>query len=418
MSGDFTQRGEAAILDKFLRGEVAVKCGADIVIELPLPYSIAPAEIFCAGAVKIADALGFVDYLSFGSESGDIQILSETAKFLQNETAEFKAVLNKNLKDKKSYPTALKDSLGFMIEQGLARFSDDGRALNILNGSNNILALEYLKQLSNIKSGIIPHTITRFGGAFNGGTTDGYATGGNLNNADATNAPAGNLINATATANTAAIAVAPTEAAAFGYSASAIREQLNKGGTEALKNAMPPEAYKIFEAGFSDGNTPDLKILSSLILYKLRSLSAANLKEIFDITEGLENRILSAATAVVDVAQLLSLTASKRYSGSRIGRIFLYALFNLTKKQMDVYKKATPYIKVLALKKERKDILTMLSGNKTVLTRYADYKNIADGAQKAMLKLNLTAADIYSLILKNPKYRGGGLDKKTGLRLV
>jgi predicted nucleotidyltransferase len=417
MSGDFTQRGTVAILEKFLRAEAAVKCGADIVIELPLPYSIAPAEIFCAGAVKIADALSFVDYLSFGSESGDIQILSETAKFLQSETAEFKAVLNKNLKDKKSYATALKDSLSFMIERGLARFSDNERALNILNGSNNILALEYLKQLSNIKSGIIPHTVTRFGGAFNGGATGGGCpTGGNPIKADAINATDDD-----ARANTAAIAAASTNAAptgaATGYSASAIREQLNKNGTEKLKDAMPPEAYKIFEEGFNDGNTPDLKILSSLILYRLRSLSAVQLKEIFDVTEGLENRILSAATAAVDVAQLLSLTASKRYSSSRISRIFLYALFNLTKTQMNAYKKATPYIKVLALKKERKDILTLLSGNKTVLTRYADYKNIADGTQRAMLKLNLTAADIYSLLLKNPKYRGG-LDQKTGLRLI
>ena len=155
MSGNFTQRGDIAIAPKHVRALSAVKCGADIVFELPFAYAASSAEIFAQGAVSLIEALGFVDYIAFGSESGDVGELTEAAELLAVETKAFKEILNEHLSAGLSFPEAREKA-----------FIAAGGKKEIFT-PNNILAIEYIKALIKIKSKIKPITIKRIGTGYN-----------------------------------------------------------------------------------------------------------------------------------------------------------------------------------------------------------------------------------------------------------
>ena len=150
MSGNFTQRGDVALIDKYKRTETALKNGVDLVIELPVAYALASAEQFAQGAVYLLNSLGCVDMLSFGSESGDIKLLRETAGavYYAMESEEF----NKQLKSGLAYPAALQKA----IEK---YYTDD--VIETLAAPNNTLAIEYLKALDTFASPIEPVTVKR-----------------------------------------------------------------------------------------------------------------------------------------------------------------------------------------------------------------------------------------------------------------
>lgn len=151
MSGDFVQRGEPAIFDKFERTKYALLGGADLVIELPAYFALKSAEGFAKGAVSILDATGIVDFLSFGSESGDIKKLKKAESIIYREDDDFKRVLGEKLKNGASFASAR--------ESAVREINED--VADILKKPNNILAVEYLKALE--KSRIKPHTLKRKG---------------------------------------------------------------------------------------------------------------------------------------------------------------------------------------------------------------------------------------------------------------
>jgi predicted nucleotidyltransferase len=152
MSGSFTQRGTPAILSKYERAKIAVLCGADLVLELPFPFSAARADLFGAAGVKIANALGVVDELCFGSETGNIEALLQTNARISSE--EYKNALAERLKKSRalSHHAAMAEVYAALYGKSEA-----------LAGSNDILALSYLAALSEEKSKIIPVTIRRVG---------------------------------------------------------------------------------------------------------------------------------------------------------------------------------------------------------------------------------------------------------------
>ena len=150
MSGNFVQRGDLAIIDKYKRTETALKNGVDLVIELPVQYSLASAEQFAQGAVYLLDKLGCVNILSFGSECGDIELLKETAKAVKEyqQSDELKKAIDKGL----TYPLALKK----IIEEKYSESLSDP-----LNYPNNTLAIEYINAIDKIGSSIEPVTLKR-----------------------------------------------------------------------------------------------------------------------------------------------------------------------------------------------------------------------------------------------------------------
>ena len=154
MSGNFVQRGDTALVDKWTRTEMALKGGIDLVLELPTVYAISSAENFADGAIKILNSLGVVDYLSFGSEIGEISPLNDVASILYKEPKEFSSLITAQLKSGLSYPRAREIALSQF-------FGTSKKYTDILNNPNNILGVEYLKAIKKHRSHIKPLTIKR-----------------------------------------------------------------------------------------------------------------------------------------------------------------------------------------------------------------------------------------------------------------
>ena len=154
MSGNFTQRGDTALVDKWTRAEMALKSGVDLVIELPTLYAISSAENFADGAIKILNSLGVVDYISFGSEIGELSPLNDVASILYKEPKEFSNLISKQLKSGLSYPRARELAVSMY-------FGTSKKYKEVLENPNNILGIEYLKALKKHRSSIRPITIKR-----------------------------------------------------------------------------------------------------------------------------------------------------------------------------------------------------------------------------------------------------------------
>lgn len=170
MSGNFVQRGDTSLIDKWAKAEMAIQAGVDLVIELPTVYAISSAENFADGAVKILDSLGVVDYISFGSEIGEIGPLDDVAKVLYKEPKEFSSLITTQLKSGLSYPKAREIALQQF-------FGNSKKYSDVLNNPNNILGVEYLKALKRRKSHITPITIKRDYSDYNSKTIkSGYAS--------------------------------------------------------------------------------------------------------------------------------------------------------------------------------------------------------------------------------------------------
>lgn len=271
MSGNFTQRGDAAIFDKYRRAETALKNGADLVIELPVAYALASAEQFALGGVALLNALGCVELLSFGSESGDVNALREAAgAALYAQTTDDFFLYMKN---GSSYPAALQKA----IEK---YYTED--VVELLTTPNNTLAVEYLKALDETGSMITPVTVARKGAAHDGETAaDGFA------------------------------------------SASLLRKRIRAG--EDVSAFAPP---------LPAGQTADLARLETAILAKIRTLSKAELLKVPNVLAGLENRIWKAARVAGSLAELALLTKTKRYTMARIRRVFLSAFLGIRKSDL------------------------------------------------------------------------------------
>ena len=154
MSGNFTQRGNTSIIDKWSKAKSAIECGVDLVVELPVLYSTSSAENFAEGAIKILDSLKVVDYLSFGAETADINLLNNIATVLNEEPKEYKSLLSEELKKGLSYPKARENALMIYL-------NDIKKYSNVLSSPNNILGIEYIKALKKYNSIIQPIAMPR-----------------------------------------------------------------------------------------------------------------------------------------------------------------------------------------------------------------------------------------------------------------
>ncbi len=159
MSGDFTQRGLPAFLDKYKRTEMALKGGADLVLELPLYYSVGSAEFFASGSIALLDKLGIVDSLCFGSECGDIGLLNDIADILNDRKEELHDVIREKMKTGLSYPIARAQTIEEMIP-------DSFEHVQAMSEPNNILGFEYLRAIKQRGSSIEPFTNLRIGSGY------------------------------------------------------------------------------------------------------------------------------------------------------------------------------------------------------------------------------------------------------------
>ncbi len=354
VSGNFTQRGSTSLVDKWAKAEIAIKNGIDLVLELPLLYSISSAENFAEGAIKILDSLKVVDYLSFGSESGDISTLNMIADILYKEPKAYKNILSHELSKGLSFPKARENAL-LMYLNDIRRFS------NVLSSPNNILGIEYLKALKKLKTPITPITIERYNAGYHDTSYNGNVA-----------------------------------------SATAIRNIVKNNGWDILRKVVPENTFSTLLENIKVGHVvPDLSVFEKQIIYNLRKMSIQEIAELPDVSEGLENAIKNAANSCNSVVEFLNIIKSKRYTNTRIQRILLYALLGITKKDMALSKKAIPYVRVLGFNNKGKYLISEIAKANpkleiiTSVKKYMDTSNNKNS--KYLLEKDIWATNVYTL---------------------
>ncbi len=298
MSGNFTQRGELAIADKTIRSRAAVDAGVDLILELPFPYSISSAEFFARAGVAIADAIGVVDYLAFGSESGDIEELSSAAAVLGSEE------YMKRLAYLQASPEHTELGYPKLCEIAYLSICQNGSA-NIFS-PNNILALEYIKALNHLESKIKPITVKRIGSDYNNDAlTDGKI-----------------------------------------QSAGAIRPLMYLNDPTAL-DYIPAGAREAYSEALASNIAPtEACRLDTALISHLRLNSPECIKDIHDAAGGLYNRLHDASFEADSISALMQLAETKRYTNARIRRAIWNSYFGVTSSDV----RALPaYTQVLAM---------------------------------------------------------------------
>ncbi|MBS5863539.1 MAG: nucleotidyltransferase [Clostridium sp.] len=357
MSGNFVQRGNTSIVNKWVKTEMALKSGIDLVLELPTVYSISSAENFAEGAIKLLNSLKIVDTISFGSENSDIDILNRISGILYEEPKQYVEFLNEELKKGLSFPKAR--------ENAILLYLNDKKYSNILNQPNNTLAIEYLKALKKYKSHIMPISIKREKAFYNSNCiVDEYA------------------------------------------SATAIRNMIVNNQFNDIRKVMPRLAYDLLMQEIENNQyVIDISKFEKEILYSIRRLSTADLKKFPEVNEGLENAIKNAANSCNTLAELINIIKSKRYTQTRIQRILLYILLNITKKDMYISRKTVPYARILGYSQKGKELISEIYNANPKITLITSVKNFFDSSNnktyKHMLSKDILATNIYTLAYEN-----------------
>lgn len=354
MSGNFTQRGSTAIIDKWSRAETALKAGIDLVIELPTLYAISSAENFADGAIHILDSLKIVDYVGFGAETSDIDVLDNIADVLYNEPRAYKTLLSHELNKGISFPKARENAL-------LIYLNNIRKYVNVVSAPNNILGIEYIKTLKKYKSIIKPVSIVRFEAGHNDLSYHSNIASGTT-----------------------------------------IRNIIKNGNFDILRRLVPESTYSILMDNIKQTHiVPDLSVFEKQIFYNLRKMSIEEIRELPDVTEGLEFSIKKAANSCNSIYEFLNIIKSKRYTSTRLQRILLYSLLEITKKDMELSKKVTPYIRVLGLNNKGKFMISEIAKANPKLEIITSVKRFLDSSNnrnlKTMLNKDIFATDVYTL---------------------
>jgi predicted nucleotidyltransferase len=343
MSGNFVQRGEPAIFDKWARTVCALKCGADAVIELPLLYAVQSAEGFAAGGVAVLEAAGAYS-ISFGCETDDIDALTEAAEKLAYESGDYKDALKEHLQAGMSFPRA----------RMKAAFPDENEDFTLPNA---ILGVEYIKAIIKNKLDIKPYAVKRVG--------EGYHS---------------------------------TNVSSPLASATAIRKAIYESSDISAFEAMPKSCANYLKLQMGKGLlpvTPDS--FDKELFYILRRSGREYIKSLPDVTEGLENRIYDAAAECSTREELIARIKTKRYTYTRISRILLYALLGITKEMVAGRNSKKPdHIRVLGVKDT--GVLSSLSRSSRV--------PVVTGSVASSLyeSIDITASNIYALSQKSSPF--------------
>ena len=347
MSGNFMQRGEPALLDKYNRAEIAVKNGVDLVIELPLIFAISSAEFFAEGAVKILDKTSVVNNIYFGSEHGETNDLIEIAKILANEDDILKNSIKKYLNEGLPFPKARQNALKDIMPSHINE--------EILESSNNILGIEYIKSLIKINSKIKPVTLKRNGGNYNDENANIHFP-----------------------------------------SATAIRKNfLSQNNIENLKHMLPEETYNHLKTLYNEHyDFVNPEKMFNYIKYKIL-LEGNKLKNLMDVSEGIDNKIIKEITSSNSLNELVLNIKSKRYTYTRINRILLSFFLNLEEYNIKSLLKGTPdYIRPLAFNETGCKILKEIkkAGNVEIINKVTKKQN------NKYLDLDILGTKAYSIL--------------------
>lgn len=385
MSGDFVQRGTPSLIDKYSRTEMALRNGVDLVLELPVCFATGSAEIFAHGAVSLLDQLGIVDFLCFGSECGDIRLLSEAAKLLTDTPVSYDVQLQAFLKDGLTFPAARLKALKHVIKDN-AMF--DGEALTqVLSQPNNILGIEYMKALRNLNSSIAPVTIRRIMAHYH---DDRLAPALSLPQYDV------------------APVVHPTIS-----SATAIRKAIQDETAQAeyfdkISHSLPKDVFQILKDRYQKTFPVSEEDFAAVIKYKLITETRESLAGYLDVTPDLADRLKNLADYNKSMKALAFDIKTKNITLTRVNRALIHILLNIRSADLEEFSHNgySRYARVLGVKKESSRLLRKIEESERIpiITKVAKAGKQLDLSAMRMLELDILASHLYNQIVYE-KYR-------------
>ncbi|MCB7512586.1 MAG: nucleotidyltransferase family protein [Clostridiales bacterium] len=360
MSGQFVQRGEPAMLRKHARAEAALRCGADLVLELPLARALSSAEGFARGAVYLMQRSGCVTHLAFGSECGDAAALERVAQCLDSEM--YRAGLRRFLDEGMPFAACRQ-----AVVRGILGPTDAA----LLSGANNNLGVEYLKAARQLGWSCSVLTVKRRGAAHDS-----------------------------------------PEAAEF-CSASAVRRLLEAGDWQEVEKAVPAAAADIYRAECAAGRGPVTAAAAErMILARLRTMDTAAFSRLPDCAEGLEHRFLRAARSASSLEELLGQVKTKRYAFSRLRRMALCAWLGV---EAEDAAQMPQYLRLLGCTERGRAALGQMrrTAQLPVLVKSADVRRLSEGAQR-QFSLEARAGELYGLLYPDLSSAEPGEEWRTG----
>lgn len=356
MSGNYMQRGIPSLIDKWNRAKIALLNGVDLVVELPVVYSLSSAEFFSYGSISLLNNLGVVDNLCFGSENDNIELLDLIAQILNDEPEEYKNILKAQLSTGVSFPVARNKALNGIVndrfDNNVSKEIDD-----ILKYSNNILGIEYIKSLKKLNSSIKPCAIKRIGSNYNCNYLEKSYP-----------------------------------------SATAVRNQIEHGSSiNELENYLPKTSFKMINDLYqSNYDFANINKILPYIKYKYY-INKSSILNIPDVNEGIENRIFKYIDKSSSVDDLINSVKTKRYTYTRISRILCQWFLGFDMFECRILRKdECPYMRVLGFNDKGKEILKHIKKNSSIPTYIKLPKNNND-----VLNLDLKATQTYSILNKN-----------------
>ena len=356
MSGNFVQRGAPALIDKYTRAKSALMAGADLVLQIPPMYSLSSAEFFAKGAVTLLINTGVVNYISFGTEDGTLDDLKKFARILADEPVKFKTSLQKHLRNGNSFPNARAKA----FEES---YPEIANKTVLMTKPNNILAIEYLKQLNLAKSKIKPIAVKRVGAGYN----DPYSPGQN------------------------------------GISSKAIREAVYYGSdSENLKKFMTDESYEALSNAIKNKMIVHENDFSQMLIYKLLSEREQGYTKYLDVSDDLSDRIINNLDKFTSVSEFCDLLKTKDKTYTRISRSLFHILLGITETDMysQDYTGPCPFIRILGFKKSSENLVSEMKSSASVpiITGYNDaVKNLYSEPMKR-LQMESRIEDLYFAI--------------------
>lgn len=356
MSGNYVQRGTPAIIDKYERTRMALDGGADLVLDLPVLFSTASAEVFATAAVNLLNQLGCVEYLCFGTELGDLEPLNMIAEVLNNEPRAFSEDLRSMLRTGMNYPAARSMALENYFSERIEHLQ------SILESPNNILGIEYLRALKRLDSHMQPLTIHRWATEYHSETTYKDVA-----------------------------------------SATTLRNMLyEEDGLERITPYVTPYTAREFSLQYGITTPVRANDFSQILQYRLET-EKSRLTEYYDFSQDLADRVNNLLPDVYIFKEWAQALKTKTYTRTRINRALLHLILNIREEDLKPYREEDycMYAKILGFRSEALPLLTAIKSNTAlpIISKMADAKNMLTPLAMKLLMFDVDSTNIYRNIV-------------------